>query len=114
MAATKANVALLTAATSTTTSSLIDISTHYGDTINYSMVVVGTPSGAGSIQAQIKPAGGSNLYNFGPLITFPAAGTFQGQIEIDPKAGSVQLVYTAQTGGTSSTLTAELAELTGI
>lgn len=116
MAATKASSSLLAAVTTTTTSAAVDVSAHYADTVYGSIAVVGTPTVAAAVQVQESPDGGTTWYSppTGLYSTALAAGTYYFRIPVDPTATRVQVVFTQQTGGTSSTCTVQLGEVTGI
>lgn len=115
MAASKASNALLTAVITSQTSSAVDTSGDYADTVFASLVVVGTPSGSATFQVQISPDGGTTYYNYGPVYSAPlTAGTYNWAIGLDETAKKVQVVFAAQTGGTSGTFTAQTGQITGV
>lgn len=109
MALTPGNVTMLNAVTTTQTSSAA--STGDLGEIYVEIVVVGTPSVAASIIPQFSPDG-TKYYN-GPTYTTPlAAGTWPFIINVPPGCVNAKVAFTAQTGGTSSTCTAQLGKKT--
>lgn len=76
--------------------------------VYYSLVQVGTPTTAPSFTVQVQPAGSANWYSLATVTPALLAGTYQNVIEVPLSAGRVQIVYTAQAGGTSSTASFEL------
>jgi hypothetical protein len=102
-------------ATASGTTNAITTTGLYAKTIYGQIVVVGTATTAATIQVQESPDG-STYYSI-PTKVYTAglaAGTYPFQIPCDPTCASVQVVYTAQSGGTSSTLTMQLGEVTGV
>lgn len=116
MAISKSAASVLSAVTTTQTSAAVDCSADYAQQLYAECVVVGTPSAGASIQVQVSPDGGTTYYSPGVLsYTFPtAAGTYDVLIDLPVTATKIKLAYTAQTGGTSSTLTAQLGQVTGV
>lgn len=119
MAATKASAAFTWAsgsATASGTTNAISTATHYADAVYVKVVVVGTPTASFTFVVQQSPDG--STYYSGQTYSAPlAAGTYYFGppfLSLDPSCQSVQIVYTAQSGGTSSTLTAQIGELTGL
>jgi hypothetical protein len=108
MAATKGAVSILSAVTTTQTSAAIDCSTYEIQQIFANIVVAGTPTGAAAIQPQYSVDGGTTYYNGFTYKTDLAAGTYPFIIDVPPTTNRLKLVFTQQTGGTSSTLTAQL------
>lgn len=114
MAATKTSASLLSAVTTTQTSSAVDTSAHYADSVYVKIVVVGSPSAGASFAILQSPDAGTTYYT-GPTYTASTtAGTYYWIIQLDPTCTKVEISFTAQTGGTSSTCTAQLGELTGV
>ena len=104
-------------ATASGTTNVISTATDCGTMLWGQVVVVGTPTGGALIQVQ-ESVDGTTWWS-SPVKTWTAsilvAGTYQfGPIPIDPATSDVQVVYTAQTGGTSSTLTMQLGQVTQI
>lgn len=98
--------------TSSGTTNSISCSGDYVQQVYVSIVVVGTPTAAASFVVQWSPDG-STFYGSPAYATSLAAGTYPWTIDLPSTAQAVQIVYTAQTGGTSSTLTAQLGQLSG-
>lgn len=110
MALTQATLSVLSAVTTTQTSSaqaLGDLQSLY-----VFITVVGTPTVAAQFTPQYSPDGGTTYYN-GPTYTTPLiAGTYYYIINLPSDATHAKVVYTQQTGGTSSTLTAQISKKT--
>lgn len=114
MAATKSSTTLLSAVTTTTTSSAADCSGDYAQQVYVSIAVVGSPSGAATFSLQWSPDGGTTYYS-GPTYSADVTATIDyWVIDVPVTATKVKIVFTAQTGGTSSTCTAQLGQVTGI
>lgn len=116
MAATKTSVTLLSAVTTTQTSSAQSTAGDYADTCFISIAQVGTATTAAQLQVQESPDGGTTWYQpSSKLVTAGlAAGTYYAEIPLDPTASGVKVTYTQQAGGTSSTCTVQLGQVTGI
>lgn len=102
--------------TTSGTSNAISTSGSYAATLYGSIVVVGTATSAATVQVQESPDGGTTWYA-SPTKLFTAgltAGTYPLEIALEPTTTGFRVVYTAQTGGTSSTFTAQLAQVTAI
>ena len=110
MALSQSSLSVLSAVTTTQTSSaqsLGDIQSLY-----VSIVVVGTPTVAPQFIPQYSPDGGTTYYN-GPTYTTPlVAGTYHYIVNIPSDATHAKVAFTQQTGGTSSTLTAQISKKT--
>lgn len=115
MAVTKGTgTTILSAVTTTQTSSATSTSGDYADSIYAKLVVVGTPSGSASFAILQSPDGGTTYYT-GPTYSAPlVAGTYYWVIALDPTCTKVEVSFTAQTGGSSGTFTAQLNNVTGI
>jgi hypothetical protein len=116
MASTKGTgTAVLSAVTTTQTSSAIDTSADNADELYVSLVVVGTPTVSASFIIQQSPDGGSTYYS-GPSYTAAlAAGTYNwGPLLLGMTCTKVKVAFTQQNGGTSGTLTAQLNKVTGL
>ncbi len=103
--------------TSSGTTNTVNTATDPYDALWGQVVVVGTPTTGALIQLQ-ESVDGSTFWS-GPTKSWQAgtlaAGTYQfGPIPVDPATVLVQVVYTAQVGGTSSTLTMQLGQVTQI
>lgn len=113
MAATKGNAAFTWSSGSATTSgttSSVDVSGYDAAAVYVQVVVAGTPTTSFTFTIQQSPDG-STFYG-GQTFSAPlAAGTYTFGppfLTLDPATVAVRIVYTAQSGGTSSTLTAQL------
>jgi hypothetical protein len=114
MAATKSSATFSNNnTTASSTSSAISTATLYAGCVYISIVQVGLATTAATITVQQSPDGST----FYPGTTFSAglaAGTYDWQIALDPTCQSVEVTFTAQSGGTSGTLYAQLGEVTGV
>jgi hypothetical protein len=116
MAATKANATLLSAVTTTQTSSPQDVSTDYAQEAFVKVVQVGTATTAATVQIQVSSDGGTTYYS-PPTLLFTAglaAATYDQVFILPASTQKVQAVFTQQSGGTSSTCTVQLGQVTGI
>src|ERR1044072_3981453 len=114
MAASKTSISVFSGQTTTSTSAAKDVSAVYAATLFVDIVVVGTPTAAASFQVQESPDGGTTYY-LGPVIsTNLAAATYDFKYALDPTTDHVKVTFTQQTGGTSSTCTAQIGTVTGI
>ncbi len=87
--------------------------TDYVQEVYVSIVQVGTASTAAAFTLQFSPDGAT--YYSGQTYTAPtSASTTNWIIALPVTAEDVQIVYTAQSGGTSSTLTAQLGQVSGV
>lgn len=111
MAIAKSPATLLSAVTTSQTSSAQDISGDYVQQLFVDIVVVGTPTVAASVQPQWSPDG-TIFYNGPTFSTTLAAGTYDTVIDVPVTAKSVKVVFVQQTGGTSSTATVQLGQVT--
>ena len=120
MKPTKASVSLTWAsgsATASGTTNPVSTATDCYDALWGQIVVVGTPSAGASIQVQESVDGSTYWSPPGKVFTASvlAAGTYAfGPIPIDPATSDVQVVYTVQTSGTSSTVTMQLGQVTQV
>jgi hypothetical protein len=114
MAATKANATLLSAVTTTQTSSAQDTSGDYADDLYVSIAQVGTATTAASFIVQWSEDAGTTYYNSQTYTAGLTAGTYYWTISIPSTATNVKVAFTQQSGGTSSTCTAQLGRVTGI
>lgn len=118
MAATKGGgTTVIASTTSTTTSSAqTGAATDYATEAYISIVVVGTPTGAASVQIEVSPDTGTTYYS-PPVLLFTTnllAGTYVWTVLIPPTANAWKAIFTAQTGGTSSTCVVQSNDVTGI
>jgi hypothetical protein len=117
MAITKGTgTSVLASTTTTATSSAQDVSANYLTEVYISIVVVGTPTAAATVQIQVSPDAGTKYYS--PqilLVTTPlAAGTYEWVIMVPTSAGKYKTTFTAQTGGTSSTCVVQSNNVTAV
>lgn len=113
-APTKAVVTATWASGSATTSGTtnpIDVSAVDEATISISIAVVGSPTAGASFQAQYS-YDGTSYYTIRSATAPTAAGTYYWTIAMPLSAADVQVVYTAQTGGTSSTIAIQVGKFT--
>jgi hypothetical protein len=114
MAATKSATTILSAVTSTqTTTSHTSVSTDYAATMFCKLVVVGTPTGSATFTILESPDG-TNYFNGNTYSATLVAGTYYWKVALDPDTQNVDIAFVTQTGGTSSTFTAILGTVTGI
>lgn len=114
MALTKAATTLASGVTTDTTTSAVDVSDAYRATVYYSMVQVAAATTGASMDVEVRPSAAGSYYVL-TSIQFPAAaGTYQGAIELPDDIQDVRLDFVAQSGGTSSTLDAEVGEVTAL
>lgn len=113
MALTKAATSLASSVTTTSTTSGVDISNAYRSSVYYSMVQVGTATTAASMVVEVSPDG-STWYDLTEITFGTAADTYEGVVEMPDDAQEVRLAFTAQSGGTSSTLNAQVGEVTAL
>lgn len=114
MALTKSGASILSAVTTTQTSSAVDVSGAYTDSIYVSIAQVGAATTAASWQPQWSPDGGTTYYNGPTYNAGTAAATYYWTIAVPPDADHIKVSFTAQSGGTSSTCTAQVGKVTGI
>lgn len=100
--------------TASGTTNPVDCSGDYAQQLYYDLVQVGTATTAASIQVKVSPDGGTTWYLLTTVTFGTAAGTYDGVIDIPITAKSVEVVYSAEAGGTSSTLTIQLGQVTGV
>jgi hypothetical protein len=116
MALVKASVSHVTGQTASTTTTGTDVSASYRTMIGVSIVQVGTATTAATFRVQCSPDGGTNYYDeSGDIAAGTAAGTYTwgpDSAVIPDAATHVRLVYVAQSGGTSSTLSAIVGKVT--
>ena len=110
MALTQATLSVLSAVTTTQTSSAVAL----GDmqTLYVSIAVVGTPTTAAQFIPQFSPDSGSTYYNGATYSTPLAAGTYYFLVNCPADATHAKVAFTQQSGGTSSTITAQISKKT--
>lgn len=115
MALTKSSASHVSGQTSSTTTTATDISAVYRAAIGVSIVQVGTATTAATFIVQVSFDGGTTYHDWtGPVGAGTAAATYTWAVELPDAANRVRLVYTAQSGGTSSTLSAIVGEVTAL
>jgi hypothetical protein len=115
MAASKTSAAVTGRSTSGTTPA-VSLSTVYRAALGVSIVQVGTATTAASFYVQVSHDG-TNYYDWAGskqagIAAGTAADTYTWEIELPDGASNFQIVFAAQSGGTSSTLAATVGELT--
>jgi hypothetical protein len=114
MAATRTNTSLFSGQTTTATSSAVNVATDYAREIYVSIVQVGSASTGASFYIQYS-ADGTNYNYQSAVFTCPTvAGTYNWSVQLPIGIEKVKMTFTAQSGGTSSTCTADLNEVTGV
>ncbi len=114
MAVTKGNLSVLSAVTTTQTSSAQSLTDAYAAGIYVTIVVVGTATTGASFILQWSPDGGTTYYNGPSYVAGLSAATYSWVIAAPPDATHVKVAYTQQSGGTSSTLTAQISKITAL
>lgn len=114
MAIAKTAVSVLSGATTTQTSLDIAIDDCYVAELAVKIDQVGTATAAATFQVQTSPDG-STWYN-GPVYSAGlAAGSYPWPvIAVSPGSRKVRVAFTAQSGGTSSTINVQLAKITSL
>jgi hypothetical protein len=116
MAATKSASSFTWAsgsATASGTTNPINCATDYVQEVYVSIVQVGTATTAANFYLQWSPDG-STYYSGQTYTAGTAPTTYAWVIAVPVTAEDVQIVYAAQAGGTSSTLTAQLGQVTAV
>ena len=114
MALTKTYAALLTGVTTTQNSSASTApNVCYAACVYAKLVVVGTPTVSAAFYVGQSPDQ-STYYNSATYSAPLAAATYYWTIPLDPTCESIIIYFTQATGGTSSTFTAQLGEVTGV
>jgi hypothetical protein len=107
---------VLASTASTTTSSAISSNSDYATAVYISIVQVGTATTAAQVQISVSPDGGTTYYN-SPTLLWAAglgAGTYQTMLVLDPTTTNFKAIFTAQVGGTSSTVVAQSNDVTAV
>jgi hypothetical protein len=116
MAITKGTGSTVQASTtSTTTSSAQSVSGNYLTEVYISIVQVGTASVAATVQIQVSPDG--STYYAPPTLLVSAgltAGTYNFTLYVPTSAIDFKSVFTAQSGGTSSTCVVQSNAVTAV
>lgn len=114
MALTKATVSHLTAQTTTTaTPTGTSIADAYRATAYIEIVQVGTATTAATVSVEVSPDN-TDWYSLGTFSAGTAEDTYEWVVQLPDDAQYVRTPYTAQAGGTSSTLDVQIGKLTGI
>ena len=100
-------------ATASGTTNPISCATDYAQQVFVSIAQVGTATTAASFVVQWTPDG-TTYYGSPSYAAGTAAGTYYFTIDVPVTAQDVEIVYSAQAGGTSSTLNAQLGQVTGV
>jgi hypothetical protein len=100
-------------AISSGTTNPVSCATYYAQDLAVTIAQVGTATTAASFQVQYS-FDASTYYTLATYTAGTGAATYTWTINIPATAQYVQIVYSAQSGGTSSTLNAQLGEVTGI
>lgn len=114
LALTKTDTSHVSGQTTSTTTTATDISNAYRASIYISIVQVGAATTAATVQIEVS-TDGTNYFDYGGVLTAgTAAATYEWVVQLPDDAQNVRLVFTQQSGGTSSTLSARVGEVTGI
>jgi hypothetical protein len=116
MAITKASTAFSWAsgsATASGTTNPISTTGDYAQQVYVDLVQTGTATTAASFIVQVSPDG-TTWFSLIPITAPTAAGTYDWVIDVPITAESVRIQYTQQAGGTSSSLTAQLGQVTAV
>lgn len=114
MAITKSTLSVLSAVTSTQTSSAVSLTDSYAADLYVSIAQVGTASTAATFQPQYSPDGGTTYYPGATYTAGTAASTYYWVVAIPADATHVKVAFTQQSGGTSSTCTAQVSKITSL
>lgn len=102
-------------ATASGTSNAIDISASYASEVDVQVVQVGTASAAASFTVEFSADATNFRASVGPFTAGLTAATYKfGPISCPPGQSSVRVVHTAQSGGTSSTITVDVSRTTAL
>jgi hypothetical protein len=102
-------------ATASGTSNAVDVSASYVSELDVQIVQVGTASTVASFTVEFSADGTNFRAAIGPFSAGTTASTYKfGPITCPAGQSSVRVVYTAQSGGTSSTLTADVSRMTAL
>lgn len=120
MALTIANTAVATNVTATnTTPTGVSVVDGYSKTLGVSIVQVGTASTVATWWAQVSFDGGSTYLDHAGtsqagIAAGTAANTYSWTVVLPSEATHVRVPFTAQAGGTSSTLNAVVGKVTAL
>jgi hypothetical protein len=114
MAATRTNTSLFSGQTTTATSSNADVSASYLREVLVKIVVVGTATTGASFSFNYSADGTNYTYASDTYTAPTAAGTYNWRITLPGGFKKFNMAFTQQSGGTSSTCTADLTEVTAL
>lgn len=115
MALTKSFTSIFSAVTATTTSAAIAVTTSYASEVYVNIVVVGAPTVGASFSIQCSADTSTYPSVIGPFSAGIVALTYNfPPIVIPPGTSDIKIAYTAQTGGTSSTINAQVSLVTSL
>ena len=113
MAITRSSSTVLNAVPTTQASASQDVSPSYAAEWYVSIAVAGTASTAAGFQILSEPDGATD-YNSPAYQAGTAAGTYYWVIPVPVAAKATKILFTQQVGGTSSTCTAQLGQITAV
>jgi hypothetical protein len=116
MALTKGTaIAVASSVTTSQTTTGVSIATAYRATLGVSIVQVGAATTAATFNVQVSFDGGTDYFDVtGVVGAGTAAATYLWTVPLPDDASHVRIVFTAQAGGTSSTLSAEAGAITAL
>lgn len=114
MALTKAATTLASGVTTTSTTPAQDCSNAYAADVGVKIVQVGSATSAASFKVEVSFDGGTDYYTHAEASAGLAAATYTWTIALPPSATHVRIAFVTQSGGSSSTLDAELGEVTAV
>lgn len=100
-------------ATASGTTSPIGTLGDYAQQVYVDLVQTGTATTPASFIVQVTPDG-VTWFSLLAITAQTAAGTYDWVIDLPITAEAVRLQYSAQSGGTSSSLTAQLGQITAV
>ncbi len=112
MSATRTDTSLFSGQTTTATSSAVNCASDYAREAYVSIVQVGAATDAAYFCFNYSTDGTNYNYQSPVYTAGTAAETYDWVIQLPLGFKSVEMVYTAQSGGSSSTCTADLNEVT--
>ena len=102
-------------ATASGTSNAVDISASYASEVDVQIVQVGTATTVAQFYVEFSADTTNFRSSVGPFNAGTAAATYKfGPIVCPPGQSSVRVVQTAQSGGTSSTITVDVSRTTAL
>lgn len=115
MALTKAAATLTAAITTSQTTTGVSVAADYAPGVYWNLVQVGTATTAATFNIQASPDAGTTWYDLtGPVAAGTVAATYTGVVDVPMSATQVRVVFVQQAGGTSSTFSAQLGEVTAL